>query len=345
MTKYHILKPEQSEVVPWIDGSWAAWRYSAKFHTVFGTQRCGSARYGFYGKNDCANPIAHFETTLIFMAVTVSPNPSDCRLQMTARPVLGNPTVVNGSMHFACSPIRLHGSVTLHGSPGDSAKGWRAGFLQAQWVETNWSSYRGLSNTDGSMFIQRSRPPARSQRACRDCTPATPLRDIFYSTDPVDGEIATGKAGDTFPLVLNVKHYDSPADGCPLLLKNSLTQKENLLREAQFEFLFCAVLTVQDPNGAFRHVMAVYWNTRWHFQFGQPGNRPTVIPAGTGSVVGTPFRVGHGQIDRRFASVLTSRTEYRSCNDIFRSAYSAFDPGSPNRHESRTWIDFNVTAP
>lgn len=219
------------------------------------------------------------------------------------------------------------------------------GFLQAQWAETSWCSYRGPSNYDGSIFVQRGMPPPRSQRACRDCTPATPLRDIFYSTDPVDGEMAMGKSGDTFPLVLNVRHYDSPADGCPLMLKNSLTQKDNLLREAQFEFLFCAILTVQDPNGAFRHMMAVYWNTRWHFRFERPGNRSTVIPAGTGSVVGTPFHMSHGQIDRRFASVLTSRTEHRSCNDIFRSAYSAFDPGSPNRHESRTWTDFNVTAP
>jgi hypothetical protein len=241
---------------------------------------------------------------------------------------LGNPTAINGSIHFACSPIRLHGSVTLQESPGDSAKGWRAGFLQVQRAETNWCSYRGPSNNDGSIFIQRGRPPARSQRACRHCTPATRFRDIFYSTDPVDGEIATGKAGDTFPLVLNVKHYDSPADGCTLKLTNSLTNKSNLLREAQFEFLFCAILTVQDPSETFRHMMGVYWNTRWHFRFEQPGNRTIVIPGGTGSLVGIPFHVDQGQIDRRFAPVLTSRTEYRSCNDIFRNAYTAFDPGS-----------------
>jgi hypothetical protein len=144
-------------------------------------------------------------------------------------------------------------------------------------------------------------------------------------------------------LVLKVKHYDSPADACPLSLDNTLTRKTNFLREAQFEFLFCTVLTVQDPNGNFRHMMGAYWNIRWHYRFEQLGNRAIMIVAGTGSVVAVPFYVG--QIDPRFASVLTSLTETRSCNDIFRAASSAFDPGAPNRHESRTWTNFTVTAP
>ncbi len=277
------------------------------------------------------------------MAVSVSSNPADCDLRVTTAPVITPPRNNGLNMTFPGTEIRLNGFTTLLGSPGDSARGWTAGILQAEWAETNWCSYRGACDTDGSIFIQRGRGPARSQRACRDCVDGVPINAVFYNTLPGAGEVASGMDDAPFPQVLRVRHYDAPGDECPLTLRNSLTGKGNLLREVQFEFMFCATLSVRDPAGAFRHMMGVYWNTRWQYRFEQPGYRAVVNPAGTGCTVGSVFR--GDPHDRRFVSVLTSPTETRSCNDIFRTASLAFNPGSPNRHESRTWTNFVVTAP
>lgn len=279
------------------------------------------------------------------MAVTVSSHPSDCELNVTVYPASLTPSIEGSEMRFSGREIRLNGSVKLLGDPGDSANGWKVGFIQAQWVETNWCSYRGQSNSDGSIFIQRGRAPARSQQACRDCVETTPLRSVFYNTKVMDGEIASGSATDSFPLVLRVKHYDAPEERCPLSLQNSLTGKKNFLREVQFEFLFCTIMSVQDPAGTFQHVMAVYWNKRAQYRFEQPGYLPKANPSGTGSTVGVPFHLAGQMIDPRFASVLTRLTETRSCNDLAIAARNAFDAGAPNRHESPIWKDFNVTAP
>jgi hypothetical protein len=283
-----------------------------------------------------------FESEVLLMAVTVSSNPSDCELLVAARPASGVPSIEGNGMFLTASPIRLTGFATLLGNPGDSGAGWKVGFIQAQWVETNWCSYRGAVASDGSIFIQRGKAPSRSKQACRDCVDHSPMANVFYNIGPNEGGVALGAAG-RFPMVLRVRHQDQPRDRCPLTLQNTLTGKTNFLHEAQFEFLFCTLLSVQDPAGNFQHLMGVYWNVRWQYTFTQPGYRATVKPLGTGAVVGAPFRAG--QIDHRFASVLTSPAETQSCNMIFRAATSAFNPGSPNRHESRVWTDFTVTAP
>jgi hypothetical protein len=210
-------------------------------------------------------------------------------------------------------------------------------------VETNWYLYRGQSDTDGSIFIQRGKPPARVQQACRDCVEPTPLNHVFYNTKIMDGEMAAARPNDSLPLVLQVRHYDAPEERCPLSLQNSLTGKMNTLSEMQIEFLFCTMISVQDPSGAFEHLMGVYWNTRAQYRFQSPGFQPVTNHAGTGTTVGMPFRPGH--IDPRFASVLTSIHETKSCNDLARASRNAFMPGAPNRHESPVWKNFLVTAP
>jgi hypothetical protein len=122
------------------------------------------------------------------MAVTVSADPSDCEVRVTARTLLSAPSIQGTTMYFRGARMRLSGFATLKGSPGDSASGWKVGFIQAQWVETNWCSYRGQTNNDGSIFIQRGRPPARTQRACRDCDDSRPISSVFYSVNPQHGE-------------------------------------------------------------------------------------------------------------------------------------------------------------
>ncbi len=276
------------------------------------------------------------------MAVTISPNPSDCELKTTFAPALNLPAVDRFGIRFCSTPIRMTGSVTLLGNHGDSAQNWEVGFIQAQWVETNWCSYRGKADTDGSIFVQRGRPPARTQQACRDNVEGSLFGEIFYNTKVGANEVASGSAGVSFPLVLRVEHFDSPAEYCPGTLQNTLTGKTNFLREVQLEFLFCTLLSVRDPAGTFRHMMGIYWNIRGQYRFEQPGNLPHVIPAGTGVNVSQPFRGAPN--DRRFAWVLTSLAEARSCNDLAVATRDVFNPGSANRHESRVWANYAVTA-
>jgi hypothetical protein len=140
-----------------------------------------------------------------------------------------------------------------------------------------------------------------------------------------------------------VSHYDLPVETCPLTLENTLTGKSNFLREVQLEFMFCTLLSAQDPSGGFHHQMGAYWNVRWHYSFDQPRYRPTVNRAGTGAHVSASF-AGDPR-DLRFAPVLTSSLQTRSCNDLARAAQSAFNPGAANRHESRVWTDYYVTVP
>ena len=275
------------------------------------------------------------------MAVTVSTSPSDSAIQVTARTKLDPPTIKGDVMTFNGSNIGLSAHATLLGKPGDSAVGWTAGFIQAEWVETNWCAYRGAANKDGSILIQKGRSPARTQRACRDCV--DDVSDVFYYPKASSGEIAVGAADCDFPLVLRLTHFDKPSDNSPLQLRNTTTGKINFLHEAQLEFMFCALLSVRDPAGNFTHVMGIYWNTRWQYTFDQPGNRPIINPAGTGAVIGNPFHAS--MIDPRFAPVVTSTAQTKSCNDLANATISAYTVGSPNRHESRVWTDFDVTAP
>ena len=211
------------------------------------------------------------------------------------------PTVSAGEVSFESTRILAHGSATLIGrSP---ALGWTLGFLQVEWVDTNWLYYRGQNNTDGSTFFQRSRPPVRPVVACRDVDPGT---DTFY-TDA--GDLAKVGATDLFPLTLRVDHSDQPEDSCDAVVTNSKTGKPNFLHEAQLEFLFCTVLSAQDPAGNFHHLKHFYWNVRWQAQF-QPGsfanpNGPwtvTPIPGGQGNHV-SPVMNG-GPNDHRFRRIL-----------------------------------------
>src|SRR5215207_5589622 len=75
--------------------------------------------------------------------MVVSIRPNSARITITQRPTV-NPPVVNGTvMSFTGRAVTANGEVTLNGAAGDSAAGWTVGFLQAQWIETNWCYYRG----------------------------------------------------------------------------------------------------------------------------------------------------------------------------------------------------------
>src|SRR5215475_3643639 len=85
------------------------------------------------------------------------------------------PKVDGGKALFQCSKIEATGSVTLIGS--QPAAGWALGFIQVEWLDTNWLYYRGRQNNHGSIFFQRSRSPSRPSKVCRDVKTET---DIYY---------------------------------------------------------------------------------------------------------------------------------------------------------------------
>ena len=282
--------------------------------------------------------------------MTIRIVPDSAKIKITARPSVNAPVVSGTDMSFTGTSIQATGEVTLSGASGDDASSWTAGFVQAQWIETNWCYYRGQSNADGSVFLQRGRPPSRPTQACRDCVDASPVNDVFYSTVAAHGETASGTATSAFPLKLSMRHFDRPSETCKLVETNGLTGQPNFLAEAQLEFHFCTILSVRDPAGAFHHLLSFYWNMRWQANF-HPNNfsnppsgfRITRLPAGTG--VGVSHMIKGTPTDRRFSGVLTS-SQTQSCNGVFRAARKAATAaGSANRHESRVWKNFDVRRP
>jgi hypothetical protein len=80
--------------------------------------------------------------------------PGSANITLEQRPAIRNPEIRIGDVTFDSTGIALRGSVALQGSAHDSPAGWTAGFIQLQFVETNWAYYRGLTNHDGSVLIQ-----------------------------------------------------------------------------------------------------------------------------------------------------------------------------------------------
>jgi hypothetical protein len=119
----------------------------------------------------------------------------------------------------------------------------------------------------------------------------------------------------------------------------------------QLEFHFCTLFTVRSPDGRFHHQLFFYWNVRWQARFHSMFAKTalgTEVPwfevkstkTGTGAHVGHVMTGTPG--DPRFTSVLTS-PQRLSCNAVAEAAATAVSAaGSPNRHESPTWMTFPV---
>ena len=277
--------------------------------------------------------------------MAISIKPGSAKITVTASPRVNTPAVSGASMSYTGTPIQASGEVTLLGAPGDSAAGWTVGFVQVQWIETNWCYYRGQTHNDGSIFIQRARPPARPNQACCDCVNGSPPSKLFYSTIPAHGEIATGTAAAVFPLKLTVSHFDQPSDAVNLVEMNahpaSGAAKPNFLAESQMEFHFCTMLSVREPGGKFHHLLSFYWNIHWEATF-QPTNftnppsgfRINLVRAGSKANVGHVIQ--GTPTDRRFTGILNT-VQVQSCNQVATAEITG-----PNRHEAPTWKNFDV---
>jgi hypothetical protein len=271
------------------------------------------------------------------MAAVLKPGSS--HITPGAFPKVSKPTVTGGRARFECSEIKATGSVTLTGS--QPAAGWALGFIQVEWVDTNWLYYRGRQNNHGSIFFQRSRPPVRPIKACRDVDPET---DIYYDTP------ATVILADIFPKTLAVDHSDKPTTTTPAIVTNSLTGEDNFIREAQLEYLFCTVLSARDPAGNFHHLKSFYWNVRWQARF-----LPHDFATPLGAWFVTPIADGEGSArshviegeptDKRFKDILTDLS-VRGCNAIvplYQPPPDGVLPvGNPCRRDSKVWQNFNV---
>jgi len=253
----------------------------------------------------------------------------------------GVATPMSAYAHFSLTdPVRLSGSLQLTGSAGESATGNTLGFIQAQYVETNWVYYRGQTNNDGSVFLQRARSPARPQQSCRDTVHNNP-NVVWYNS--ADNKIVSAP-GNAYPITLSAAFFDKPSETCPLMTINSKTKKTNYLHEAQFEFAFCAVLALRDSTsaGVFNQLLHVYWNTRWQYKFkpknfAQAGNSLwTVNSVRTGTRASVSSVFTGAATDPRFSTVLTGPVA-QSCNRVFQNATA-----NPNRYERTVWINFNV---
>ena len=270
----------------------------------------------------------------------VSIDNASAKLIVTHRPAANPPFVQGVNMRFACTGFTASGEVTLRGAAGDSGVGWRAGFIQAQWIETNWVYYRGQQNNHGSLFLQRARPPSRPAQACRDCLNDAPLNENFYGKQASVFQIEAPALG-PFPVTLRPIHRDFPVETVALARLNTKTGQPNFLREAQFEFFFCTILTVRDPTNNFHFLKSIYWNVRWQGVF-LPNDFTNIgagfsiraTPGGQGAGVGGVINGGVG--DRRFTGVLTS-AQARSCNQVAARAEN-----NPIVREATVWENFDV---
>jgi hypothetical protein len=239
--------------------------------------------------------------------------------------------------------MHADGVVQFSGAPGDSPAGWQIGWIQAQWIETNWGEYRGQFDRDGGIFLQRGRPPARPLGACRDTSRA--VNTIF--TDPGDPKEFAQLPGGPYPVTVSVQTNDKPGESYNQIETNSITGKPNFLHEIQLEFHFCTVLTVRDPANRFHHLAHFLWNIHWQVRF-QPTAFPptdaqwTTLPVAGGNRSHASIAFGGGPEDHRFALVLTTPQAF-SCVDLATNSGTAVsNVGNACRREFPRWHSSDV---
>jgi hypothetical protein len=242
-------------------------------------------------------------------------------------------------MSFSCSSISIKGECKLTGSAGDNPAGWTLGLIQLKFIDTDWAYYRGKSNSDGSSFLQYSRPPALPKGGCRD---TIKVGGIFIDNNP--GRDRTVAApGARFPIAMSAAFQDAPGREFYLSRKNSLTTQDNFLREAQTELHFCTVLSLVSPMGVYQHLKSVYWNVHWQGKF-EPtdfGNLAApwniTVVGGLGNMADVSSTIDGPPTDRRFSGLATAKGT-PNCNAMTNASYN-----NPNVKESKVWANFDVT--
>ena len=275
------------------------------------------------------------------MAISVVPG--SVAIDIVEHPFVNQPRVdvFHGTpfMYFTCRRIRIRGSCRLTGSTGENPGGWTLGFIQMKIIDTDWASYRGQTDTDGSSFLQFSRPPALPQGSCRDTINPG---NIFVDNNPGhDRTIVAPHAH--FPVNMTAEFADPPQRVNSLTYTNALTHQPNFIRETQIELHFCTVLSLLSPAGVFQHLKSVYWNVQWQGRF-LPGNFGNL--QAQWSIHAAPGNENRAHVSRiidgpptdtRFTSIMTAPGA-PNCNLLTLNSHL-----HPNVQQSATWKDFDVT--
>src|SRR5262245_15589807 len=98
------------------------------------------------------------------MAISIAPN--SARITNITRPTPNQPRIYGTQATFDSVAMRADGEVTLNGNAGDSTSGWKIGWIQAQWIETNWCIIAvRLTTTAVFSFKERIRRRVHSKAA------------------------------------------------------------------------------------------------------------------------------------------------------------------------------------
>jgi hypothetical protein len=178
----------------------------------------------------------------------------------------------NETIWFESPYISTVGSVELNGIANESARGWKLGFFQLQFIETNYARYRGRTSAAGSAKVSWNH-----LRICRDTDENSP--GLWY--DPQDysktddrgvyGAKTLSTAGTE---TMRTGFGDAPSQRFAVKVRNTITNQDNFLHHADIAFHFCAMLVVEDPHHHFTFLKHFYWNVRWeaHFEPDAAGN-------------------------------------------------------------------------
>lgn len=230
------------------------------------------------------------------------------------------------------------GQFALDGSPGESVSGWKVGFVQLKHSTTDWADYRGVTNSDGSIFAAMDRPPARTQQLCLDCGPnQRPFYDPELPTSSPTGAFSTDRTlaftsgmaiPQRGPLEVIVIHSDAPSREFDISLPNTKfnPSRDNYLRSLESRAAFITLLTAMDPQGHYHFIKHMYWNVIWraHFRW----NAATRLLEKVDQSGGVNYQSrAHSGVpdDRRFAPSLRGGVPGASlglCNPLVNAAFS-----------------------
>jgi len=247
---------------------------------------------------------------------------------------------------FDSFPVLAEGECKITGSATDSPQGWTLGWIQLQWVMTEWAYYRGQSNVDGDCFLQFARPPARPTQGCRDTlNPGAIFADNMPGYDKT-----VAHAGQPFPITLKALLADGPDLSYPLTRVNSKTGSTNFLSEVQIEVHMCSVLSLRNPEprrgpaiaGTYTHLKHLFWYLHWQAQF-QPTDYTNIAERWTITRTGGPMAnkgdvhptiFDGGPTDPKFTRIITAGGA-PNCNVLARR-------NTANVRESRIWTNYDV---
>lgn len=264
--------------------------------------------------------------------MAISYLPGSASVKITTKPGVKTPEKYSTDMEFNSVAIEATGECQLTGVEGDNAAGWTLGFIQVQFLETNWGYYRGAVDADGSAYINRGSSKLRGATHCRDSK--TKGEVWFQNLSGKDLALATnGK----LPMSLKVQLMDGPHETYPLYHMNSLTKKHNFLREVQLEFHFCTVLALMSPSKEYQFLKHFLWNMHWQATF-QPSSFTDSDPKWTVTLNSTALAnsancsqiAEGGPVDPKIKAVLTAGSA-ANCNELATAG------GAAKPTESKSW--------